>query len=476
MRAPAAAFFVALSLLALSPSARAEWAILTESVPIERLIENLSQRVKDHPRDAAVHFALARVHSLAFAAHGQTTLVSLEEEDKDKLPGELPWDSVVLWPSGDEITKGGITHYHQSVHHYRQAVRFEPDHARAWLGLGYLLHRGAEHALAIGRPDGAELKSSLSPEEIGRYRAWLVELGSEDDAVRDAATKGLRDALPRSSVVLVQGRRDGGERQAEALRTILAHWYRSMAREALERVVELRFEADAAREEAYVGGDELLADEAARYLIELTELEPPSEERDQRLAKLREQRASLARVPRWETPIVFPLDRPRPLVELLPAGRSASFDLDGDGVLGHWPWVSADTGLLVWDPDGDGSVNSGQDLFGTRTWWIGWRDGYAALDALDDDGDDLLTGAELDGLAVWVDRDGDAVSDPGEVRPMHELGLLAITTRPDARREPSALDARAPAIASARAGLLRTDGSRLPTYDWTPQRLAPPSD
>ena len=43
-----------------------------------------------------------------------------------------------------------------------------------------------------------------------------------------------------------------------------------------------------------------------------------------------------------------------------------------------------------------------------------------ALAALDDNGDGVLSGKELDGLALWHDANGNGVCDPGEVKPLSE--------------------------------------------------------
>ena len=55
------------------------------------------------------------------------------------------------------------------------------------------------------------------------------------------------------------------------------------------------------------------------------------------------------------------------------------------------------------------------------------------LDALDDDRDGELRGAELAGISVWFDRDTDGVSDRGEVEPVEELGIVALATQPTER-------------------------------------------
>ncbi|HVK03075.1 MAG TPA: hypothetical protein VM490_06350, partial [Armatimonadaceae bacterium] len=85
-------------------------------------------------------------------------------------------------------------------------------------------------------------------------------------------------------------------------------------------------------------------------------------------------------------------------------------------------------------------------------------DGYRALDALDDDRDGWLKGKELDGLALWYDRNGSGVSETGEVVPLARTEVAGIRTA-GASVGPDGV------LASPR-GLLLRDGTRLPTYDW----------
>jgi hypothetical protein len=160
------------------------------------------------------------------------------------------------------------------------------------------------------------------------------------------------------------------------------------------------------------------------------------------------------------TPIVFSLSKAGRLDDLLDNKRTVTFDLDGTGRSQTWPWVKPDTAILVWAPEAGRSspvVQSGRQLFGSVTWWIFWRDGYAALDALDDNRDGRLSGAELHGLAVWFDRNGDGVAEAGEVVPIEELGIDSI----DVRR--TGFDGES---ACNRGGLMMKDGRVLPTYDW----------
>jgi hypothetical protein len=166
------------------------------------------------------------------------------------------------------------------------------------------------------------------------------------------------------------------------------------------------------------------------------------------------------------TPIIFSLDSRRPLSDLLGRQRRVWFDLDGDGEVELWPWVEPTTGILVWDPEGRGQITSGRQLFGSVTWWLLFRDGYHALDALDDDRDGWLSGPELGGLAVWFDRDGNGASDPGEVVPVATLEIERIAVRAQASED---------GCPASPCGLWLSDGRIMPTYDWITSPTAEPT-
>jgi hypothetical protein len=108
-----------------------------------------------------------------------------------------------------------------------------------------------------------------------------------------------------------------------------------------------------------------------------------------------------------------------------------AFDLAGEAASVPTDWVSASTPWLAMDVDGDGRIEDGRELFGSMTLLPGGgraRDGFAALAALDDDGDGQITArdAAFASLVVWRDADQDRRSEPGELVPAADEGLVAI--------------------------------------------------
>jgi len=108
----------------------------------------------------------------------------------------------------------------------------------------------------------------------------------------------------------------------------------------------------------------------------------------------------------------------------------ASFDMNGDGVADDTGWVAGGDGMLVIDRDGDGTIShvseisflsEGDDV----------RNSWAGLAALDNNRDNRIdeSDARFGELLVWVDRNGDGVSQADELRTLAEVGITQINLR-----------------------------------------------
>jgi hypothetical protein len=163
------------------------------------------------------------------------------------------------------------------------------------------------------------------------------------------------------------------------------------------------------------------------------------------------------------TPLIVPLETVEGLAPLVDETASVRFDLDGSGLDRRWGWITPKAAWLVYDPAGRGEITSGLQLFGNVTFWVFWKNGYEALSSLDNNGDGWLTGEELKGLALWQDPNSNGRSDPGEVRSLQSLGIEALSCRWICHET---------GIAYSPDGVVFTDGTHRPTYDW----LAPRND
>lgn len=145
-------------------------------------------------------------------------------------------------------------------------------------------------------------------------------------------------------------------------------------------------------------------------------------------------------VPDWDTqhtddgcntPLVLSFDG-RP-AQMTPA-RAATFDLDGIGGCITTDWPEASTPWLALDRDGNGSIDSGRELFGSGTrLHDGTRaaHGFAALAELDDDGNGIIDArdAGFAQLVLWGDHDGDRRSTFAETTALSHRQVLRIELR-----------------------------------------------
>jgi len=158
-------------------------------------------------------------------------------------------------------------------------------------------------------------------------------------------------------------------------------------------------------------------------------------------------------------------------------GSPLVLDLDGDGLAlngadagARFPlfggaymsvgWIAGEgDALLAVDLDGDGAITRGAELFGEASGG-GAADGFDALARYDHDGDGQIAGDELESLLAWRD-DGDAVSEPGELIPVTDLGLSSI---PLAAQPVWMTDATGNELGTQVAATL-ADGGTMPIVD-----------
>jgi tetratricopeptide (TPR) repeat protein len=223
---------------------------------------------------------------------------------------------------------------------------------------------------------------------------------------------------------------------------------------AYREVIEAAWDKEKALKAGRLGGRYVTA-EASTYLIPLLDAEKDKEE----INILRQRAKQLEQLPRPVTPIAIPLRDGLGAHDVVNPSAAVAFDADGSGLRRKWTWLKPQAGWLVYDHRGDGRISSALQLFGGVSFWMFWENGYQALSALDDNGDGWLTGKELDGLAIWQDRNGDGVCDPGEVKSLAAWGIVAVSCR-------YTIDTRHPdRIAWSPVGVVLRDGSRRPTFD-----------
>jgi hypothetical protein len=391
----------------------------TVSVPVSRLILNTTRYIKAHPKDSQGYYLLGRLHSFAFAGNTHT-----EESKYSRLfgPDTLPETrSIGPIPRQERTVPGKILppaarwHLAESLRNYRRATELQPKQPLAFLGLGWMLEQGAlfpdQLDAPFKQPPGRASAQEWRAAALAIYRRLAANPKDLYDAgPQPESPEGLQVEASRAILRMLPGPDLSPEEKADT----------DLARKVNKDFEEKAKQAAAEHPSGQIGD---------RHVI---------------------------------SPIIFPLHGPAPLEALLAPGRVVSFDLAGNGVPAKWPWVNSDAGFLVWDPENQQRIESGRQLFGSVTWWLFWRDGYAALAALDNDGNGWLEGDELAGIAIWRDVNGDGVCDPGEVISLRDAGIVRIAVRASGRTNGMPLAAQ---------GIQLNDQTFRPTYDWTPESI-----
>ena len=143
-----------------------------------------------------------------------------------------------------------------------------------------------------------------------------------------------------------------------------------------------------------------------------------------------------------------------------------------------WLWRGSEAlPLIVHDPEHKGNITSASQLFGS--WTFGgngfaslvegsskntpWKDGYEALSLMDKNRDGKVSGAELDDLALWFDKNQDAVSQAGEVVRLSDVGIKTLYYKPDSKEGST--------IVASRGFEREVDGKTIvgKSIDWSEQ-------
>jgi hypothetical protein len=131
---------------------------------------------------------------------------------------------------------------------------------------------------------------------------------------------------------------------------------------------------------------------------------------------------------KYNTPIALDLDHSN-AVERIEGEWIIDVTGDGDFETLH-EWFAPTEGILIDTavPVVDGVI-TGEHLFGD----MGGKfaDGFAKLSMRDGNNDGVITGAELEGFAVWVDANSNAKVEEGEVRTLADVGVHSLITMRD---------------------------------------------
>lgn len=447
-----------IAMLIASPAAA--MFMMPTDAPVDRLITNARAYLKENPNDANGHYVLGRVHYLTWS--GKTGRVPVWQAPK---AGEAAPPAVVPdyhVPRGDHHlfraeaqrraleelgveTVGEVKRDERNAFRQRAGAIEKQLRADGWKPAQITQEQLDHHA----RRAVVCFTTAISCDKTnGLY--VLARASIREQYAQRAAATGL---APDGQVMLDEG---GEPLERKWLNAAMADY---------KAAFDLSRKKDAAlRHRPITGIGSLVSHEATDGFKRVAAALDEGEQHTDTIRSMDAHCAKLAALPRGPiTPIVFSLEPHDRLADLIDAQAAVTFDLDGAGRDQRWQWVKPNTALLVWDPLGTGQITCGRQLFGSVTWWLMPGDGYRAMDLLDDNRDGELTDDELRGLSAWFDRNGNGVSDNGEVRRLDELGITGLAVKATAR------DGDAPMHP---AGLRLNDGATRPTYDW----IAQPAD
>ncbi len=418
-----------------------EWQLpLPQLTPIERLLSNARRLVAAEPASAEAHYAVARLNYLVFST-GWTMAA-------DDTEVSVQWN-------------GAKSEWHV-LRHRAEELAYEDIGA---IGAHIPESKRFAYLKARDRREAQLKKSGWSP-ATSLPSAKMVQHAAEALASLEAATRfapaNVHYLLCRACLTeqFVEWREVV---KPAKLAPKLAALELKAARELYLAAFNLGFQKSGDQQGRVTGADAFATAEAGENFLRLSK--DPRTGANVGSSAVVEVEQGLKQVKSWPesqvvqliTPIVLELLPVGGVGELLDPTARVSFPLRGYGPTDVWPWVRPTTGLLVWDPNRGGEITSGRQLFGGFTFQVAWRNGYDALAALDDDGDGVLRGAELAGIRVWFDRDGDGRSTPHEVVDLAALGIVGIAVRA------TGTDGIHP---TNPAGVIFADGRALPTWDW----------
>ncbi|MDV6345102.1 calcium-binding protein, partial [Nitrosomonas sp. Is37] len=134
-------------------------------------------------------------------------------------------------------------------------------------------------------------------------------------------------------------------------------------------------------------------------------------------------------VPPRTDPLVLDLDNDG--IETFGINGSIVFDHDGDGIKTGTGWVNRDDGFLVLDRNGNGTIDTGAELFGVDTVKSDGKlaiNGFDALSDLDSNADRLFNqnDAQFSQVRVWRDLNQNGISTANELFSLSQLSVVSI--------------------------------------------------
>lgn len=133
--------------------------------------------------------------------------------------------------------------------------------------------------------------------------------------------------------------------------------------------------------------------------------------------------------PQPSSPLIIDMDGNG--VKTISIDKQVFFDLDNNQFAESTGWVDQGDAILVWDRDGNGIINSGNELFGNHTVLQNGQkaaNGFVALAELDINKDKVFDSLDEAWryLQLWFDYNQNGISEEGELIKLAESGIKNI--------------------------------------------------
>lgn len=111
-------------------------------------------------------------------------------------------------------------------------------------------------------------------------------------------------------------------------------------------------------------------------------------------------------------------------------GEGVEFDITGDGLKEQVSWVSPSDGMLVYDRNGNGIIDSGRELFGDQH---GAANGFEELAKFDTDRNGAIDRNDTiyNDLKIWQDLNQNGYSESNELKSIQDYGIESIDLQKD---------------------------------------------
>ncbi len=158
-------------------------------------------------------------------------------------------------------------------------------------------------------------------------------------------------------------------------------------------------------------------------------------------------------------PLIFDLDNDG--FSIIDKSEGAYFDKDNNGFRERIDWTKTDA-FLALDRNNNGKIDNGTELFGDTTYINGEdkyaENGFAALKQYDENDDGIIDSNDsvFGDLRLWLDENGDGISQSSELSTLADHNITAITAVADEEK----IDTGTDAVIDGTASFEYADGTK----------------